>query len=362
MNTIQKLIIAFMGTCVLVVFVAIFIVGAQTWRQIRAVQIAAQPTPTSLPTNVYPATYTPTPLAATLTPITPPVIPTLVLQSDLSGSNSTAIPQTPRPRVTVNPNNPAAVAIEASLRKLQDVKTMRFEIDLSMEGDFGADIPPDLVQDDRATLLGVMGALKNQDSHLVLKGLLSAMFGADPGKGIEFMSVGGKTYIRGPMPMFGVADDKWYVAEGSGSFSAGVVEPDQVMSGLEDSLNLPGITKSGVEPLDGMSCDVYRADREATIAALQDLDQAQSQLPTTMDLAALEVAETKIWICADGYFHQLQMTVKGKSKDAPTQTVGMQVLVHMYDLNGNVTITPPPDAKPLEFNLSGFFTPTPVAQ
>lgn len=70
----------------------------------------------------------------------------------------------------------------------------------------------------------------------------------------------------------------------------------------------------------------------------------------------------KIWICADGYFHQLEMTLKGKSKTAPSQTMGMRILAHMYDFNGTVTITPPPNAKPFKFDMSGFFTPAPMTQ
>ncbi len=214
------------------------------------------------------------------------------------------------------------------------------------QGDFGSEIPPAFVQDGQVALFDMSGAMAGKDSHLVFKGMLAALFGADPAKGIEIMSAGGKTYIRGPMPMFGIPDNDWYVSEGSGNFSAGVADADDVMSGMEESLNMPGITKSGVEQLDGMNCDVYVADKEATLAALQDLDQAQSQLPTSMDLESLEVAETKIWICADGYFHQLKMTLKGKSKTAPSQTMGMRILAHMYDFNGIVTITPPPNAKP----------------
>lgn len=40
---------------------------------------------------------------------------------------------------------------------------------------------------------------------------------------------------------------------------------------MAESLNMPGITKSGVKQLDGVNCDVYVADKTATIATLQDL-------------------------------------------------------------------------------------------
>ncbi len=354
MNRIQKLIIAFLGICVLCVFVALFVVGAQTVRQMRAAQNATLPTPSPFPTQVYPSTYTPIPTS-------PP--PTAVIQSGTGGAGSPgAGSKTPRPRATIDPNNPAAVAIEASFRKLQDVKSMRFEMEMTMQGDFGSEIPSGFVKDGQAALLGMSGVVADKDSHIVIKGMLAAILGANPAAGIEIMSVDGKSYLRGPIPMFGVLDDQWYIVEGSSKFSLGITDADQFVSGMEEGLNVPGISKSGVEQLDGLSCDVYVADKQATLAALQDLDQAQSQLPTSMDLNAIDVAETKIWVCADGLFHQLETIVQGKSKNSSAQKMGMRIFAHMYDFNSNIVITPPPNAKPMQLDMPGFSTPTPLAQ
>lgn len=53
----------------------------------------------------------------------------------------------------------------------------------------------------------ISAATADKDNHLVFKEMLAALFDADPAKGIEIMSAGGKNYLRGPMPMFGIPDD-----------------------------------------------------------------------------------------------------------------------------------------------------------
>jgi hypothetical protein len=50
------------------------------------------------------------------------------------------------------------------------------------------------------------------------------------------------------------------------------------------------------------------------------------------------------------------MNIEGRNKDKPNEKVEFQLRLHLFDLNGNIKITPPQNASPLAFfNLA---TPT----
>lgn len=344
----QKIIVGIMVTLILLTFTAIFLALISLYRQNRAAQIAALPSPTPFPTVVYPATYTPTPTSPGAASAS---------ATGTSGNRLTAT-RTVQPRATIDPNNPVAVAFDAAMKKSQAAQQGRFTMEFNMEGDFGGEIPPGFVQDGKVALLNLSGATKGKDNHLSFKGMLAAMFGADPVKGVEFMTVGGKSYLRGPMSFLGITDDKWYVASGASSLTPNNTSPDQLLSGLEGNLEWGGITLAGTEPLDGLNCRVYIADKAATLGGLQTMGDATNQLPSNFDLENIQVAETKFWLCDDGYFHQMVLNIQAQDSTAPSKTVGMSASVHLYDFDGNFEITPPENATPLDMSKFGNFRMT----
>jgi len=336
MTRAQKIIIGVMVCLVIAVLIAVMLAFFGLVRQNRTAQVKELPPPTTFPTVVYPATYTPTPPSGAATP---------VLEN-----GPDAVATTPQPRATIDPNNPVAVALDAAMKKAQTAKQGRFNMNFSMEGDFGSDIPPGWAQDGKLTLIAVNGATKGADSQLAIQGMLASMLGADPNKGIEFMTVDGKTYLRGPMTFLGITDDKWYVATGASQLPTNNASPEQLLTGLDRNLNWAGIRAAGVETLDGMNCQTYIADKAATLDGMKAFDDATKQLPSDFNVDAVEFAETKFWICDDGYFHQMTLNLRAKNKSKPSEMIGMAIAIHLYDYDGNFKITPPENATPLDLS------------
>lgn len=232
----------------------------------------------------------------------------------------------------------------------------------SMEGDLGQEIPAAYSQDGKVTLLELDGQAKNKDSHISFKGVLATMLGANPDVGIEFMSVGGKTYIRGPLVFLGITDDKWYVATDANSFAPENTSPDQILSEFDSNLNWSGITLAGTEQLDGQNCRTYLADKMTTLGGMQTMSDATNQLPSNFDLENIRTAETKFWICDDGYFHQMTLNIQAQNKQDATKTVGLAIIVHMYDFDGDFEIQAPPNALPWDMSKFLSVTPTRLSQ
>ena len=341
----QKIIIGAMCALVLLVFAGIVITTLARFQQNTAPQVAIADTATPFPTVVFPPTYTPKPSP-------PPNTPVLSITR-----RKTARAGTPVPRSTLDPNNPNAVAIDAALKKSRAATAMQFEMDFSMEGDFGSNVPAEYIQDGRARMFTMTAKTKNRDSHIILSGMLAGMLGANSARGIEFINVNRQTYIRGPIPLMGIPDDKWYVASGANQSASGELNPDDIMSGVTD-VDWNAISKIGTERLDNVDCDVYYADQTSTLRGLESLGGNPNDFSSDFDAANIEKAETKFWLCKDGYFHQMLLQLQAKNKRASSETVGMFIKIHMYDFDGSFEITPPDNAIPFDGSKWGFATPT----
>jgi hypothetical protein len=104
--------------------------------------------------------------------------------------------------------------------------------------------------------------------------------------------------------------------------------------------------KTSSEALDGRRCDVYRADEQATREFLNEIltgmEQAQSALQQVSNV------ELKIWICDDGYLHQLTLNMEGQAQNKPDQKASISMRFHCWDLNSQIEIQPPPNPAPLQ--------------
>jgi len=129
------------------------------------------------------------------------------------------------------------------------------------------------------------------------------------------------------------------------------------MLNTNQDADLNGFRKTGTEPLDDKRCDVYTADKESRLGLFRSINTAGAQAEDT--LGALDNAETKIWICEDGYLRQLTMRLDGHNKDKPTQKISMQIKFRISNLNVAVKITPPANAAPMQAPFF-FGTPTPT--
>lgn len=308
-------------------------------------------TPTS-PTP--PATFTPTrePTAqATATwVIAPPQAQTGAPIVGTRAPNTTPGATATR-RATVQPVGP----IMTAWSKAQNVTAYRIEYDWTIKGNL-SDMPPGWDANKGLPLFSIAGAVNGKDSQMKFQGLMAMLFTGDPTKAIEFLTIGDKTYLRGPAPMFGAPEDKWYVSTGRGELSIKTSE------GMPDVPNDPTIDwsafkKTGTETFDGRRCDVYTGDKNATTKLFQ---AASTETPGKSSLDNIESATTKFWICDDGYLHQWTMNIEGRAKDKPTEKVSFQIRLHVWDFNANIKLTPPANPAPLQMPSFDFSLATPT--
>ncbi|MDL1895654.1 hypothetical protein FBQ82_05235 [Anaerolineae bacterium CFX7] len=291
------------------------------------------------------ATPTPTPLPPTVTPVPPTAVPpTVAAPSD---------------------NSAASGALAQALLKTRDAQAYRVKLEITGKGDFaaadGATATPNDAQP--VTLVAIQGEVNQQDAHFSTQGFLNASLGRDPAKPFEVIMHNGNAYFKGPVPVIGAGEEKWYQAPPEiASIAQLPLSPEQFLKSFSESGFEPADFKlAGAETLDGQACQVYAGDKSAVANAFSKLAGATGA--TQQDLDAIESAEFKFWACADGYLHQVKMGIVGHDPNDPAQNGEFGLLLQLADLNGNITITPPADAElfvlPTEMPSEPAATPTP---
>jgi hypothetical protein len=255
-------------------------------------------------------------------------------------------------RATIVPVGP----IMTAWSKAQNVTAYRIEFDWTIKGNL-SDVPPGWNTAQGIPLFSIAGAVNGKDSQIALKGILAMLFTGDPTKSIEFLTLSDKTYLRGPAPMMGAPDDKWYVSTGQGKFSTNINEGTMPELPGDATIDWSGFKKSATETLDGKRCDVYRGDKNATTKLFQSVDTGTTN---KQSLDTIDNAETKFWICDDGYMHQWTMNIEGRAKDKPTEKVSFQIRLHIWDFNANIKLTPPANPAPLQMPAFDFSFATPT--
>jgi hypothetical protein len=115
---------------------------------------------------------------------------------------------------------------------------------------------------------------------------------------------------------------------------------------------------AGQETLDNKACTRYDADEaEATrLFAALDRDGNLTGSAGAFE-GTLQRATMNVWVCDDGYVHQLEMRVDIAPRANPDRTASLGISLRMNDLNIIVPLDPPPDAIPLP---NPFLFPTSV--
>lgn len=340
----QWTIIGVLGTAVVLVYcLGMFFLAQGFLGQASPVAQLAEPATATPPLVVVVPTATPVLPTETRTP---QATATLVIQIPTRAS------PTARATTVIGTRTAAASTIQKAFDQTSTAKTYRIAFDMSAKGDLTG-FPGMTSINQEMSLFGMSGSVNGKNSHLVFKGVLSALFGGDVNKGFEIMSVEGQTFIKGPMPMFGAPEDKWYAA--SSSFKSSFGEPSQMMN-TNQNVDLNGFRKTVTEQLDGRKCDVYVADKEASLGLARSINTGTTS--TEDALGSLDSAETKIWICDDGYLHQLAMNLEGHDKSKPTQKMAFQIKFRVSDLNTDIKIAAPANAAPMQAPSFSFGTPT----
>lgn len=300
--------------------------------------IGAAPTPTPVPPTPTP-TWTPTP------PSTPTPRPTA----------------TPLPTATpIPPTQPPASAstdvVRNGLLAATKAESYRIELSFKTKGPTSEGAPV-ASSDGMVEVISMRGEVAGKNSRTEIGGLFAALLSGDPQKRTQFMTVDGKSYIRGPAPLLGATEDAWYELP-SEQASPETVSPDQIRGSLQRSsaFDLTGFTPGGFETLDGQRCAVFIGDKETTIRLLSGVNE-QGTLPSTLQAEEIDQAETRLFICEDGRLHKMTIDASG-TPAGETEPASFSMLLRMYDFNSNIRIVAPANARPLA--PPSFILPTPT--
>ena len=289
------------------------------------------PVPNSTDSTVQQAQVVVTQVTETATPTLPPTATPIP-------ATATLVFQSPTPR----PTTQASSAILPALDKSQKVNVYRMQMDVSAKGVISG--TTNAAQE--ISLINMTGEVNNKDVHITMKGMVALLFTGDVNAAFEMMSVGGKEYVKGPMPLLGAKENKWYILSNAGATSSVSASPDDFYGAfMNGDVDLYSFTKTRTESLDRLQCDVYNASQAEAMRAFAslspDLNLTNAQIQQLEQIRGK--AELALWVCADGFVHQMKMGLEGK--DVSGKTGGFNMTVHVYDFNSPINIIPP--ANPL---------------
>lgn len=290
-----------------------------------------------------------TPAVPTSSPVPSP---TTAPSPTAEPSPTVAAEPTPEPTAEAEPTAEGAADeaaatdgdIQAAIERSREIETYRLELTMAGQG-LGEELLPGAEPGQTVELFSITGAFDGNNSDLLLGGFLASFLGVEDG--LAVITVDDVSYLRGPVPLLGATEDRWYElpADQSGVAEPPLAADDLLGSFAGESFDESGFTQTGSEELDGLQCEVYAGDREATLAALEGL--GEETLPGGEE-ENLEVAEVRFWVCEDGYVHQIQADLSGTNPEAPDQQVELALLMRLFDINGDISIEAPADAVPLE--------------
>ncbi len=264
-------------------------------------------------------------------------------------SAAPAFAATPPPVPTLGPGR-----FTDAFKKMSTVSVYRLEISRTGTGLFSplngvsgpdATVTPAPAGSPATPDIAIKGAVNGKDSDLTLSGMMASFSGGDPNKGIEIITVGDKSYLHGPMPAMGATEDKWYeMPTGTASAIVPAVDPDTLFGSLtQTGLDPNAFSKTGTETLDNHSCDIYSGAKDITLKAFQDLFKNSQN-----SNFAIDTADSRFWLCDDGYVHQTALSIDAHQSDKPDQKGTFTLMMHVYDFNTTINIQAPTGAVPLQ--------------
>lgn len=295
---------------------------------------AAGPAPTA---TALPPTATPEPPTPTITPLPPTATPEQAATASPAAAGDASAPAA---------DGAAADAIRAAVAQTGATEAYRVDLSISGQGGFGAAFP-NAPADQEIELIALRGAQDGPASQFTIGGLLVGLAGADPAQGIEVIVADNTNYIRGPVPLLGAPEARWYILEeGADAIAQPPLESSELLDAFGgEQADLSGFSEAGNATIDGQSCTIYAADRETAIAAFENLDVGTG--PIDGQLEQIDTAEFEFGICPDGYVHQLRLAIAGVDPGTD-EPLALTMQLQLSDFDGDITITPPEDAVPLE--------------
>jgi hypothetical protein len=187
-----------------------------------------------------------------------------------------------------------------------------------------------------------------------MRGASAGLIGADPERGVEAITVNGDGYFRGPNTILQMPEERWYRQPGQPNAFAVSILPATELYGYVDNAayaaseteeRLATFAHNGQEVLDGIQCDVYAtADKAVTLDTLRAKTGGNLLISNVSTFEGDGTTEFKIWTCADGYFHQMQLRFVGHDTTRPDTAVERSYRLHIFQYTEPVVITPPAGA------------------
>ncbi|MGB8647098.1 MAG: hypothetical protein WCF84_17810 [Anaerolineae bacterium] len=240
--------------------------------------------------------------------------------------------------------------------KAEQMISGRYVLTMTLQGDTSR-MPGSSGATGDARFFSFFAETNGGNSHIVLKGFPVLFWGGDAAQGLELIKIDNQFYVHGPAPLLGAREAKWYVGANDIRNSSNRINPGDMLNAFGgQNSDWSGFIKAGTDTLDGYTCDLYLGDRAATLRVFRSMDP--TQVPGQPGTQGLTEAATQIWLCNDGYLHQMKLHMAGVSPDSTKPPFSFDVLLHLYDMGQNIPITPPANASPLPTPL--FRTPTPA--
>jgi hypothetical protein len=222
--------------------------------------------------------------APTATPVPPTDVPTTV--------PPTAVPPTTAASGSSTGNDTLAQA----MTNAKEATVYRVNLNITGKGNFaaaGAATPEAGAADKPVTLVTMQGEVNGKRAHFVVQGLLTAFLGIDASQPFEILTYEGDGYVKGPIPLVGATEAKWYKAPPE---AAQIAQPPLTPSSFLGSFGDVGISLAdfkltGSETLDNQTCQLFAGDKTAVVNAFSRLGGATGA--TQEDLDSIDSAEFK---------------------------------------------------------------------
>lgn len=198
------------------------------------------------------------------------------------------------------------------------------------------------------------------DLHLEYKGNDAHVLARSDGRGPqEIIRVGDRLFVRDQDQP---GSEKWFSVPPDQTSKYAFNSPLQAIPTFWGSSMK--FSQAGVETLDGVQCSVYLQDRAAVAQVFLTAIGASGPVTPEQADKFFDRAESKVWVCADDYLHQLELHISTKPQSSSDIPVALDARIHLYDLNGDVQISAPANAVPLPSptpvpSETPVFTPTP---
>jgi hypothetical protein len=230
----------------------------------------------------------------------------------------------------------------AGVQRASTARSYRAEVSMSGNGTLGA-VSLGSPQAP-AEIMGMQGAFSGADYRFALTGFVTALYGSSPSKGLQVVHVAGQDYIHGPLALVGALQDAWYrLPQARSALATPPLYPAGLLALVAQSGVSPaGFSPVGQEQVDNLSCQRFSGDRAVSLAILKSL--GDSGLPVDTAPAHIDRIASDLWVCADGYLHQVRLAFAGTTPAEKPLPFDFMITMHMYDFAADVGVVAPATA------------------